>query len=58
MLKFDESQRPSFIELGKLVLTSNDGTLESPKGGNPHIQNKQIQENKVVSKAFSNGNLQ
>lgn len=58
MLKFEESQRPSFVELGKLVLTSNDGTLESPKGGNPHIQNKQIQDNKVVSKAFSHGNMQ
>lgn len=37
MLKFEELQRPSFIELGKLVLTSNDGTIDSPKGGNPHI---------------------
>lgn len=37
MLKFSEEERPSFVELGKLVLTSNDGTIESPKGGNPHI---------------------
>jgi len=27
MLKFDESERPSFIELAKLVLTSEDNTL-------------------------------
>ena len=32
MLKFDEGERPSFIELGKLVLTSTENTLESPKG--------------------------
>ena len=31
-LKFDELERPSFIELGKLVLTSTENTLESPKG--------------------------
>jgi hypothetical protein len=32
MLKFDEGERPSFVELGKLVLTSTENTLESPKG--------------------------
>ena len=32
MLKFDEAQRPSFVELGKLVLTS-EKTIESHKGG-------------------------
>lgn len=32
MLKFDESQRPSFTELSKLVLTSTENTIESPKG--------------------------
>jgi len=31
-LKFDEGERPSFIELGKLVLTSTENTIESPKG--------------------------
>jgi hypothetical protein len=32
MLKFDELERPSFVELGKLVLTSTENTIESPKG--------------------------
>jgi hypothetical protein len=31
MLKFDEGDRPSFIELAKLVLTSTDNTIDSPK---------------------------
>lgn len=31
MLKFEESERPSFVELAKLVLTSEDNTLQSPK---------------------------
>lgn len=30
MLKFEESERPSFVELSKLVLTSEDNTLQSP----------------------------
>lgn len=29
MLRFDESDRPSFIELSKLVLTSTENTLDS-----------------------------
>lgn len=33
MLKFDENERPSFVELAKLVLTSTENTLESPKNG-------------------------
>ncbi len=33
MLKFEESDRPSFIELAKLVLTSTENTIESPKNG-------------------------
>jgi len=37
-----------------LVLTSSENSIESPKGGNPHIQNKKVVENKTVSKAFSN----
>ena len=40
MLKFEEPERPSFIELAKLVLTSTENTIESPKekkqeGGKP-----------------------
>ena len=31
MLKYEESERPSFIELAKLVLTSTENTIESPK---------------------------
>ena len=31
MLKFDEGERPSFIELAKLVLTSTENTIDSPK---------------------------
>jgi hypothetical protein len=34
MLKFDEVDRPSFVELSKLVLTSTDNTLESPANTN------------------------
>ena len=30
MLKFDENERPSFVELAKLVLTSEEGTLSTP----------------------------
>jgi hypothetical protein len=37
MLKFDEAERPSFIELAKLVLTSTENTIESPKMGKPVI---------------------
>ena len=33
MLKFEECDRPSFIELAKLVLTSTENTIDSPKGG-------------------------
>ena len=33
MLKFDENERPSFIELAKLVLTSTENTIDSPKVG-------------------------
>jgi serine/threonine protein kinase len=32
MLKYEEIDRPSFTELSKLVLTSTENTLESPKG--------------------------
>lgn len=33
MLKFEEADRPSFTELSKLVLTSTENTIESPKNG-------------------------
>jgi hypothetical protein len=36
MLKFEEQDRPSFIELAKLVLTSTENTIDSPKTGKPH----------------------
>lgn len=36
MLKFEEADRPSFIELAKLVLTSTENTIESPKAGGAH----------------------
>lgn len=41
MLKFDESERPSFIELGKLVLTSTENTIDSPKAGMSHKPSNQ-----------------
>ena len=31
MLKFEQAERPSFVELAKLVLTSTENTIESPK---------------------------
>jgi len=40
MLKFEESERPSFTELSKLVLTSTENTLESPKNGEQSTQPK------------------
>ena len=39
MLKFEETERPSFVELAKLVLTSTENTLESPKGGATKVVN-------------------
>ena len=33
MLKFEEAERPSFVELAKLVLTSTENSLDSPKDG-------------------------
>ena len=50
MLKYEETERPSFVELAKLVLTSTENTLESPKNGEG---NKKVSKNKSVSKAFS-----
>lgn len=68
MLKFEENDRPSFIELAKLVLTSTENTIDSPKGGkhpvggsgsSQHIQ-KSIEaanQNKRVNKTFSQQNI-
>ena len=56
MLKFDEAERPSFVELAKLVLTSTENTLESPKG--PKVVNgKKVVEtgNKVLASNPSQG---
>jgi hypothetical protein len=50
MLKYEEQERPSFVELAKLVLTSTENTLESPKGG---AKKDKVTNNKTVSKAFS-----
>ena len=50
MLKFNEAERPSFVELGKLVLTSTENTLESPKG-TKMVNGKKVVEtgNKVLA---------
>lgn len=40
MLKFEEVERPSFIELAKLVLTSTENTIESPKNGKSNVKGK------------------
>ena len=53
MLKYAEDERPSFVELAKLVLTDTDNTLESPKDVVPPRKEK-VPLNKTVSKAFSN----
>ena len=53
MLKHSESERPSFVELAKLVLTSTDNSIDSPKGGKGPGGKKEAVGNKTVSKAFS-----
>lgn len=56
MLKYEEIERPSFIELAKLVLTSTENTIESPKNaGKKEV--KQVTGSKSVSKVFSQQNL-
>lgn len=57
MLKFEEAERPSFVELAKLVLTSTENTIESPKGPHKQDSKKQIAANKSVSKVFSQQSL-
>ena len=56
MLKYEESERPSFVELAKLVLTSTENTIESPKNGIPK-DGKKVVGSKSVSKAFSSQSL-
>lgn len=56
MLKFDETERPSFVELAKLVLTSTENTIESPKN-KIGKDGKPIVTQKTVSKVFSQQNL-
>jgi hypothetical protein len=51
MLKFDEADRPSFVELAKLVLTSEDNTLQSPKEENK--VEVQAEENKSANQIIS-----
>lgn len=63
MLKFEEADRPSFVELSKLVLTSTENTIESPKPGQgkpiPKAvpSNQKVPLDKKVSKTFSMNNL-
>ena len=54
MLKHHEEERPSFVELAKLVLTSTDNSIDSPKNGvkGPGGR-KEVVGNKTVSQAFS-----
>ena len=52
MLKFEEAERPSFMELAKLVLTSTENTIESPKNGGKATDGKKF-GSKTVSKVFS-----
>ena len=40
MMKFDEEERPSFIELAKLVLTSEDNTLNTNKDDNNRLEDR------------------
>ena len=57
MLKFEESERPSFVELAKLVLTSTENTIESPKDKAAKGDVKKVVSNKSVSKVFSQQSL-
>ena len=50
MLKFDEAERPSFVEIGKLVLTSTENTIESPKGEKKGVRShKSLRDSKTFS---------
>ena len=50
MLRFNEPERPSFVELSKLVLTSTDNTLD---GGNGQMPVKSLDPAAVASMASS-----
>ena len=56
MIKFEEAERPSFVELAKLVLTSSDNSIDSPKN-QPKGPKKEVIGNKQISSAFSSGTL-
>ena len=45
MIKFNEEERPSFVELAKLVLTSSDNSIDSPKN-QPKGPKKEVIGNK------------
>ena len=53
MLKFEETERPSFVELAKLVLTSTENTIESPKNGGKNADGSKKMTTGKISKAFS-----
>ena len=56
MLKFEECDRPSFTELSKLVLTSTENTLESPKAAvatKGSIPKSGAMDSRKVSKVYS-----
>ena len=58
MLKFDESERPSFIELAKLVLTSTENSIDSPKNKKSgNLAQNQGDTTKKVNKTFSSQNF-
>jgi hypothetical protein len=59
MMKFDEAERPSFIELAKLVLTSEENTLHSPNEENKvarSSEERKIAQNEPVSSSLNNMN--
>ena len=53
MLKFEEAERPSFVELAKLVLTSTENSIDSPKNGAKASDGKKKVGSKSLSKVFS-----
>ena len=53
MLKFEESERPSFVELAKLVLTSTENSIDSPK--NAGAGKKPIPTGKPGAKSSGGG---
>ena len=63
MLKFEEQDRPSFVELAKLVLTSTENSLDSPKGaaatvGGKRMSNKGLANNPAVERKNQSIELQ